>query len=174
MIPMVKITKAPPAEREDGPLDFASFYTEQRTALLRGLILVTGNSAEADDLTQEAFARILERWDRVRSMESPAGYLFRTALNLHRSRLRSLLRRKAVPMSDTPRDAIAETDDRAMVHRALQRCTPEQRSALVLVHLVGMSSEEAGAILGIDGDAVRARLARGRQTLRDALGGLDD
>jgi hypothetical protein len=44
--------------------------------------------------------RVYERWDRVRQMDSPQGYLFRTALNLHRSRLRWLATRRGT--SSTP------------------------------------------------------------------------
>ena len=40
---------------------------------------------------QEAFVRVWERWDRVAGVEDPVGYLFRTAMNLHRSALRRAL-----------------------------------------------------------------------------------
>jgi DNA-directed RNA polymerase specialized sigma24 family protein len=46
---------------------------------VRALVIVSGAEAEAEDLAQEAFARALERWERVRVMESPVGYVYRTA-----------------------------------------------------------------------------------------------
>jgi DNA-directed RNA polymerase specialized sigma24 family protein len=51
---------------------------------------ITGRSEEAEELAQEAMARVFERWDRIRSFESPGGYEYRTALNLNRQRLRHL------------------------------------------------------------------------------------
>lgn len=41
--------------------------------------MITGSKTEAEDLAQEAFIRVLERWDTVATMEDPAGYLHRTA-----------------------------------------------------------------------------------------------
>jgi DNA-directed RNA polymerase specialized sigma24 family protein len=69
-------------------LRFEEFFQTEHVRLARALYLLTGNTAEADELTQDAMVRVYERWDRVRQMDSPQGYLFRTALNLHRSRLR--------------------------------------------------------------------------------------
>ena len=51
---------------------------------------MTGNRGEAEDLAQEAFVKVYERWDRVRGTDNPAGYLYRTAINAHHSRLRRL------------------------------------------------------------------------------------
>jgi RNA polymerase sigma-70 factor (ECF subfamily) len=46
---------------------------------------VTRNRFEAEELTQEAFVRLLERWDRVSVMDDPRAYLFRTAMNAFRT-----------------------------------------------------------------------------------------
>jgi RNA polymerase sigma-70 factor (ECF subfamily) len=70
---------------------FEAFFLAQHERLFQALYLLTSDRFEADDLAQEALLRTYERWDRVSAMESPAGYVYRTALNLYRSRLRSLL-----------------------------------------------------------------------------------
>ena len=54
------------------------------------LYLLTGNRGEAEELAQATMARIYERWSRVRVMQSPVGYVYRAAVNLHRQRLRHL------------------------------------------------------------------------------------
>jgi DNA-directed RNA polymerase specialized sigma24 family protein len=51
--------------------DFRAFFEHERVRLVRATLLLTGNVAEAEDLAQEALARVLERWDRVSEMESP-------------------------------------------------------------------------------------------------------
>src|SRR6478735_8811610 len=71
---------------------FDSFFEEQKERLLRVLSVITGSRAEAEDLTQEAFMRVFERWEKVGSMEDPAGYLHRTAMNLFRSQYRRATR----------------------------------------------------------------------------------
>ena len=80
----------PFVDTHDGPLSFEAFFGESYSRLARALYLLVHDRAEAEDLAQEAFARVYERWDQVGVMESPTGYLFRVGLNLHRKRLRRL------------------------------------------------------------------------------------
>src|SRR6266571_4261436 len=70
--------------------EFHRFFEAEHRRLTTALYLITGDPSEAEELSQEALVRVYERWDRVRRMDSPTGYLYRTALNLHRSRLRRL------------------------------------------------------------------------------------
>ena len=70
------------------PLSFEEFFEAERSRLFRALVLITYDVAEAEDLTQEAFVRVLERWERIAQTDDPVAYLFRTAMNLHRSALR--------------------------------------------------------------------------------------
>ena len=109
---------------------------------------MAGSRAEAEDLVQEAFARALSLWDRVGRMPSPTGYVYRIALNLHRSRLRALRRRRGRPVAAEEADPRSDAALRVELRDALQSLSPDQRDALVLVEWVGLSSEEAGAALG--------------------------
>ena len=154
---------------------FEEFFLAEHERLFQALYLLTGDRHEADDLAQEALLRAYERWDRVGAMDSPAGYVYRTALNLHRSRLRALVVRTrrvfaAIPVEDLSGQVSASHD----VRRALSKLPRGQREALILVEWLGLGSEEAGRVLGIDASSVRGRLHRGRATLRDQLGDRDD
>jgi RNA polymerase sigma factor (sigma-70 family) len=154
---------------------FEEFFLAEHERLFQALYLLTGDRFEADDLAQEALLRAYERWDRVAAMDSPAGYVYRTALNLHRSRLRALVVRArrvfaAVPAEDLSGPVAASHD----VRRALARLPRGQREALILVEWLGLGSEEAGRVLGIDAASVRGRLHRGRASLRDLLGDRDE
>ncbi len=152
-------------------IDFSGFFHAEYERLLRALYLLTGNADEGEDLAQEAMVRVLERWDRVRRMASPTGYLFRTALNLHRSRLRRLLvlgRHLVAPTGGSdPADEVAARDE---LGRLLAMLPAGQREALILVEWVGMDPEAAGAILGIEPVSVRVRVSRARTQLRAARG----
>jgi hypothetical protein len=68
-------------------LPFEDLFADQHERLYRALYLIVGNSHEAEELMQEAFLLVLERWDRI---DNPAGYLYRSALNSTRSRFRRL------------------------------------------------------------------------------------
>jgi RNA polymerase sigma-70 factor (ECF subfamily) len=154
---------------------FEEFFLAQHGRLFQALYLLTGDRSEADDLAQEALLRAYERWDRVGSMDSPAGYVYRTALNLHRSRLRALVVRArrvfaAVPAEDLSGPVAASHD----VRRTLAQLPRGQQEALILVEWLGLGSEEAGRVLGIDASSVRGRLHRARATLRDQLGDRDE
>jgi RNA polymerase sigma-70 factor, ECF subfamily len=154
---------------------FEDFFLAEHERLFQALFLLTGDRHEADDLAQEAFLRAYERWDRVVGMDSPAGYVYRTALNLHRSRLRSLVVRARRVFADVPAEdfsgSISASHD---IRLALARIPRGQREALILVEWLGLGSEEAGRVLGIDASSVRGRIHRGRASLRDQLGERDE
>lgn len=151
--------------------DFGEFFSREYSRLGRACLLLTGNTAEAEDLAQEAFARVYGRWDEVGSMDSPDGYLFRTALNLNRKRLRSLDVRARRFRHPVPRDELDVAEDRLDVLRAVAVLPRGQREALVLVEWLDWDIGEAAEILGIAEASVRGRLHRARRTLRERFGG---
>lgn len=156
-----------------GGRDFEAFFAQQHVRLTRALYLLTGSAVEADDLAQEALVRVYERWDRVGHMESPEGYLFRTALNLHRSRIRWLAVRARQRLDPTPTTDPADVvQDRDSIVRALNSLPAGQRAAIVLVEWMGMDHEDAASTLGIRPGSLRARLSRGKAALRQL--GADD
>jgi RNA polymerase sigma factor (sigma-70 family) len=168
-----------PATLEGTAVDGSSFrwfFVAEYRRLCEALYLLTGDAYEAEDLAQEAMTRVLERWDRVRTMDSPTGYAYRIAMNLHRKRLRHLVvvSRKAFAGTTTAEDHSDAVDDRYDIRRALATVTVKEREALILVDWLDMSSDDAGRTLGIAPGTVRVRLARARQKLRDELGGSDD
>jgi RNA polymerase sigma-70 factor, ECF subfamily len=153
-------------------IDFDVFFREQQPRLFASMVLVTGSRQDADELSQEAFVRVLERWDRVGAMEDPVGFLFRTAMNLFRSRYRreQIARRlRVVPPHED--DAFSTIDDRDVLIRALRELTPRQRAAVVLTTVLGYPSDEAGRMLGISDSTVRVLAGRARAILKATVGG---
>src|SRR5262245_10603361 len=67
---------------------FDAFFEEEHERLFRALYFVTGDRQDAEELMQDAFLKVWERWDRVSRVEDPQGYLFRAALNGFRMRRR--------------------------------------------------------------------------------------
>ena len=147
-------------------LMFDDFFEEQKDRLLRVMSIITGSTAEAEDLAQEAFTKVFERWDQVGSMEDPAGYLHRTAMNLFRNQYR----RTRVALSRVvgfgpEQDVFKPVEDRDAAARALGALTPRQRAALVLTEALGYSGEEAGQLLGIKASTVWALTHQARTEL---------
>lgn len=153
---------------------FADFFARRFERLVRACLLLTGSVAEGEDLAQEAMARVLERWDRVSMMDDPEGYLYRTALNLHRNALKRLAMATRLRASEEPAEDSDRLDRRLDLRRAIRSLPRAQREALVLVEWLGYSAEEAGPLLGIEAASVRGRLHRARESLRQRYGGLDE
>ena len=166
------------ATAEDVIVSHASFedlFATHRDKLFSAMWLVARDRHEAEDLTQEAFVRVWERWDRSGAPDDPAGYLYRTAMNLflNRRRRATVAARRMLRLE--PRlDELAAVEARDEVRRALQTLTPAQRAALVLLDLIDLSSEDAARVLGVRPSTVRVLAARGRATLATELGDHDD
>jgi RNA polymerase sigma-70 factor (ECF subfamily) len=146
---------------------FEDFFRGQTKSLYAHLCLITGNRAEAEELAQDAFLRVWERWDRVAGMEEPVGYLYRTAMNLFRKRYRrAMVAIRKTVTEDLRRDEFAIAEDRSVVASAMVELTPRQRAALVLTELLGFDSAEAGRMLGVRAGTVRALASQGRAAMR--------
>ncbi|MGH2642003.1 MAG: sigma-70 family RNA polymerase sigma factor [Actinomycetota bacterium] len=155
----------------DKQISFEDLFRSERTRLFRALCVLTGNRAEAEDLAQDAFVRVWSTWDRVGAMDDPTGYLYRTAMNGARSRYRrSVLAVKRQLRPRAHRDELSMADDRVELARSLARLTSKQRAAIVLLDLLGLSSDEAGAVLGMSPGTVRTQASRGRAELRRQAG----
>lgn len=163
-----------PRERVEGWAQFDTFFQEEHERLFKALYFVTGNRHDAEELMQEAFLRLWERWHEVERIDDPTAYLFRVSLNAFRSRRRraATALRKLTPV-DEGRDAFTDAEMRADVRRLLLACTPRQRAALVLVDLLGYPSEQAARILGVRPSTARALATQGRQSIRGTEGARD-
>lgn len=166
--------KATRAERRDlssqESVGFEVFFEAEYQRLFGTLCLVTTDRAEAEDITQEAFIRMWRKWERVEALESPAGYLYTTAFNVLRNRLRTTRRAvRAVIAPTVDADSSGAVDDRTTVLGALRGLPPRSRAAIVLTELLGYSSEEAGHILGIRASSARSLATHGRAELRRRL-----
>jgi RNA polymerase sigma factor (sigma-70 family) len=152
----------------DRPGSFEEFFEQERDGLFGALVLMTGNRHEAEEIAQDAFLALWERWDRVRGLENPAGYLYRTAMNVFRKRRRraALALRRVVRAEPERQDALADADRRTVVAAALATLTPRQRAALVVTDLLGFTSEEAGRMLGVKPVTVRVLASQGRAALK--------
>jgi RNA polymerase sigma factor (sigma-70 family) len=157
-------TEAPP------PGTFEEFFRAEHARLFRALYLATGSSYESDELAQEAFLKVWERWDRVREMEYPRGYLYRVAMNTFRSRLRQATRaaRRAFERATPPEDPFALADLRDELVQRLRAIPERQRLALVLTDLLGLPAEEASRALGVGVSTVRSLASQARASIRAA------
>ena len=149
---------------------FEEFFHREKEGLYGALCLVTRNQHEAEELTQDAFVRVLERWDRVRAMEDPRSYLYRTAMNaFRRSYRRALLAAKRTVGVAAVDDEMAAVDELDATVRALARLSARQRAAVILTDLLGFGSEDAARILGIRASTLRMHASRAHAALKEGM-----
>jgi RNA polymerase sigma-70 factor, ECF subfamily len=157
-------------EVAEAHISFETFFEQTRQRLFGALCLVTGNRHEAEEIMQDAYLKVWERWERVSGMDDPTGFLFRTAMNGFRSRYRraSLALRRRLALAPSA-DDLAAVEDRDEVVRILRPLSPAERASIVLTTMFGYSSEEAGRLLGVKASTVRAHATRARAGARASL-----
>ena len=148
-------------------IDFEVWYRDQHPRLIAAMFLVCGDLDEAREATDEALARALERWSRISTMASPAGWTYRVALNClrRRQRRRSLERRlwQRVP----PRPHVPAPAGEAW--HVVSHLPDRQRTAVVLRYAGGLSEQEIGEVMGVSRGTVSSTLADARRTLSRLL-----
>jgi RNA polymerase sigma factor (sigma-70 family) len=149
------------------PLTFDDLFLDQHDRLYRALYFITGSSADAEELMQDAFLKLWERWDRIHAIDDPVGYLFRVAMNGFRMRARrARVAARRIVHLEPARDPYDDIELRDDVRRMLLGLPPRQRAALVLTEIFGYSSEQAAEILGVRPTTVRVLASQGRAALR--------
>lgn len=152
--------------------------SEQLVALLprlrRFARSLSRNQHDADDLTQIAVERALRSREQFRPGASLAGWVFAIMRNAWLDNRRSHARRGEVALPEDSGDhpAVTPADTNAQlwsVSEAMNKLPEEQRLAIALVLVEGMSYKEAAAVLEVPIGTLTSRLARGRTALAAAL-----
>jgi RNA polymerase sigma factor (sigma-70 family) len=158
----------PEPEAPVAPMSFEELFLDVHDRLYRALYFITGSSADAEELMQDAFLKLWERWDRIDKIEDPVAYLFRSALNGFRMRIRRtrMAARRLMPAA-SGRDPFDDVNVREDVRRMLRGLPARQRTAIVLTEIFGYSSEQAARIMRIRPSTVRVLASQGRAALRE-------
>ncbi len=141
-------------------------------ALRRYARALTRNADIADDLVQDTLVRAL-RSEHLFHGGEVRSWLYTILTNLNRNRLRSLARRPAlspIEDNDAPDMAGPEAGGRD-IERALATLVDDQRTALLLVVLEGLSYREVAEVQGVPIGTVMSRLARARAQIKSFLDG---
>lgn len=159
---------------------FRSLVEHTQADLYRLAARLLGNAADADEALQEAYVKAFRalsdgQFDGRAKLRT---WLYRVVTNVA---LDALRRRAARPAGDDSELDAAQVDPGADAHLALAELSrwldelpPEQRAALVLCSIEGLTNAEAAVVLGVSEGAVEQRLVRARATLRRRRGSDDE
>lgn len=157
----------PEAVTPDDRPTIEDLYRAEHARCVRLAHLLTGDAARAEELAQDAFARLLPRYAATRE---PAAFLHTVLVNLCRDdgRRRTTVRRHPLrPPADQPApDLPREVDE---VWQAVQRLPERRRIAVVLRYWLDLPSDRIAEALGVRPATVRSLLHRGLADLQEVL-----
>ena len=165
------------------PDAFGEIVRRHRDRLWSVALRTTGDPEEASDALQDALVSAYRNAGSFRGEAAVTTWLHRVVVNACLDRMRRRRARPTVPLPEEdresgrrglpdPRDDLDRLELRMEIERALRALPDDQRSAIVLVDVEGMSVAEAAGILGIPEGTVKSRCSRGRGRLALALAGL--
>ena len=155
--------------RADKDVDFSAYMAARQPSIYRTAYLLAGDHAGAEDLLQNAFAKLYLSWDRIRDREAIDSYLRRIMINENNSMWRRPWKRH-----EQSTDTIRETgtldtyDDgmSGMLWSLIQTLPPKQRSVVVLRYYEQLSEAETADMLGISVGTVKSQASRALAGLR--------
>lgn len=139
--------------------------------MFRTAYRITGNAADAEDVLQTVFLRLLRRTSKSDAMENEESYLRRAAINASLDVIRSRQSNPTVELVDvaSERNEGNITELRQALGRALSKLQPRPAEIFALRFIEGMSNLEIARMLGISQVLVAVTVYRTRQQLRKEL-----
>ena len=151
---------------------FAAHYRQ----LVRLAALLMGDNSAAEEVVQDAYVRLHQRWWRLREPDRALGYLRTSVVNGARSALRhrGVAQRYTAGLRPPPDVPSAESQhldsvQNATLLAAMRRLPARQRETLVLRYYADLSEAEIAEAMGISRGAVKSHAARGIATLRQTM-----
>ena len=142
--------------------DFDDFYRVEYAPMVRLARGLVDTSECAEEIAQDAFAQVFERWNRL---DEPGGYLRTAVVNGARSELRKREVRRRVGLPQRP-PLTAEPD---YLVDALNQLSGRRKTALVLRFYGGMSEREIAETMGVRPGTVKSLVSRGLADLRAVI-----
>jgi RNA polymerase sigma-70 factor (ECF subfamily) len=147
---------------------FAELYERHYEAVFRAALRVTGNPADAEDVLQTVFLRVLSRTDDDEAARRPAAYFRRAAVNAAVDVLRRrTVHAETVYDDQAPRDGVEPPLLlKERLRRAIATIDSDDATLFLLRHVEGLSNEELAGIFQLEKNNVAVRLHRIRRRLQ--------
>ena len=155
----------------DPAAEVAALYRRTWPQLIGLLVSIGGSRADAEEIAQDAYVKLLGRWDKIRRYDDPEAWVRAVAVRALVSRLRrqQVAARAAAKLMGRSVEVRGPDGDALDVAAALARITPAQRAVVVLHHVLDLPIEQIADELELPPGTVKSRLARARQALAPLL-----
>lgn len=155
----------------DPVADVAALYRQTWPRLVGVLVTIGGSPADAEAVAQDAYVKLLGRWDAIRRYDDPEAWTRAVAVRTMVGRLsrRQVAKRALARLTGRLDTARGPDGDAPDVAAALARMTPEQRAIAVLHHVMELPVDQIAEDLQLTVGTVKSRLARARRALGPIL-----
>jgi len=144
--------------------------TRNENRIFRAALAIMGNKADAEDIIQDVFIKLLEKHPRFESLEHEVAWLMRVTVNRCKSDLRSYWKKNTVPLLDS---YPAQNNEQHDIMHAVIALAPKYRTVIHLFYYEGYSTKEIAEITNQKDSTVREQLTRARRSLKVSLEGED-
>lgn len=151
--------------------EFETWYEAEYPRLVNTLALVTGDRGLAAEAAAEACTKALARWDRVRVMSRPGGWIYRVALNEARRRQKRAAREHALLMAESATAPVVSppVEGDPDLWAAVADLPDRTRAAVVLRYVADLTESDVARALGVRRGTVATMLRRAHATLATRL-----
>lgn len=159
---------------QEAEASFTRWASDRQLALLRTAVLITGDHHRAEDLVQDALAKVAARWSRLRD-QAPEAYARQIIVRTNISWWRKHRRELVTDPGDRPVTGDEPSvDRRLLLDAALAGLTPRQRSIVVLRYYDDLSERDTADALGISVGTVKSTTHDALRRMREASPELAD
>ena len=161
--------------RED---DIDTFLAARWSSLFRLACLLTGSSAEADDLLQESLVKVYLRWSKIARTQVPEAYVRRMMVNTLVSRSRRPYKRRELLEATVTAGAVGSSEDvvldRVRVWPLVCALPARQRAVIVLRYYEDLSEQEIADVLGCSTGSVKSQAHDALASLRRGVAAMEN
>ncbi len=155
--------------RREAQAEYEWLFRAAYPSVMRSVCLIMRDRGRAEEVCQEAFVLLLERWSTVRDYEHPDAWVRKVAVRMAirqagRDQRRTVLERHASPAPQAPEPV----DDE--LAKAMEQLTAMQRAAVILYYYEDRPVLEVARLLQVSTSTVKQHLHRARARLAEVLG----
>jgi RNA polymerase sigma-70 factor (ECF subfamily) len=157
---------------ESDDASFEDWYVAAHPKVLAALVAYCGNTGEAAEATDEAFARAYTKWATVQRADSPTGWTFVVGRNIARRRTwrtgveRARIRRISNSAVPKPPDHVEVIADQHLITDLLRPLSRRQRTAVILHYLLDLSQDDVARLMGVSRSTVATTLLDARRAVQ--------
>jgi len=158
-----------PSRAEDAAVAVGALYQTMAVGLIRLAYVILGDRQAAEDVVQDAFCNVFQRWDHLSHVQGAEYYVRVAVLNACRSALRRRVIRSRRVLYELPAPsveaAVLGSEERDELISAVDKLPRRQRETLILSYYLDLPDGEIATLMGVGMSSVRSARHRALETL---------